>query len=206
MIPAARTEVWPEIALRLIASRSPTVLASPVDHIDVKSAADLALKPAQSHYVRSMTEQVNGALTNERPSESETILLALHSENGEIARTMVEWRHKLILLFVATLGAVATSAIWLSEHKMRASLRWELVAGSAVMFLFVLMEHRTTLILHDCYRVGSEIEDSFVGNQKGIYSALHISQNNAITYSNLLRLAYLITSVTLAVFAFLVSS
>jgi hypothetical protein len=164
-----------------------------------------------------MNDQVgpaaNSALTNDLAKDrrprlaSETILLALYSENGEIARTMVEWRHKLILLYVVALGALVTSGIWLREHNMRVSLRWELLAGSLVMCLFVLMEHRTTVILHSCYRVGSEIEQSLpVTMEPPIYSALHTTQTNLITYSNLLRFAYLITTLVLAVLAVFVSS
>jgi hypothetical protein len=132
----------------------------------------------------------------------DTILLAFYSENGEIARTMVDWRHKLILLYVVTVGGLATSAIWLREHRMPGTLRWELVAGSLVMCLFVLMEQRTTLILHDCYRIGSTIEGNLTKTSThAIYSALHATQSNAITYSNLLRLSYLVTAVALAIFA-----
>lgn len=139
---------------------------------------------------------------NEGTSTSEAVLLALYSENGQIARTMVEWRHKLILLYVIAVGALATSGIWLRDHGMSVSLRWELVAGSLVMCLFVLMEHRTTLILHACYRIGNNIERRFAQTSgQAIYSALHITQSNVITYSNLLRLTYLITAVVLAALA-----
>jgi len=143
---------------------------------------------------------------DQEPASSAT-LLALYSENGEIARTMVEWRHKLILLYVVTIGGLATSAIWLREHNMQGTLHWELAVASLVMFLFVLMEHRTTLILHACYRVGCKFEESLVKTgPQSIYFELHTSQANLITYSNLLRLTYLITAVALAVSAWCLSS
>jgi hypothetical protein len=127
---------------------------------------------------------------------SETILLALYSENGAIVRTMVEWRHKLILLYVLALGALATSGVWLHEHNMRVTLRWELFAGGLIMCLFALMEHRTTAILHACYRIGTEIEASLTKTTlPAIYSALHFSgQQMRFTYSNLLRLTYAATA------------
>jgi hypothetical protein len=138
---------------------------------------------------------------------SDTILLALYSENGEIARTMVEWRHKLILLFVVTVGALATAGTWLHEHRTAIALRWELIVGSLVMCLFVLMEQRTTLILHACYSIGSRIEaDLARTSEPAIYSTLHTTQSNLITYSNLLRATYLATAVALAVFAFYMSN
>lgn len=138
---------------------------------------------------------------------SDAILLGLYSENGEIARTMVEWRHKLILLYVVTMGGLATSAIWLREHRMRITLRWELAVASLVMFLFVLMEQRTMVILHACYRVGSKLEESLAKTVvRSIYSELHTSQANLITYSNLLRLSYLLTAVALAISAWFISS
>jgi hypothetical protein len=154
-------------------------------------------QPAPSHGERSRL-----ADPQEQVPVPDTVLLALYSENGQIARTMVEWRHKLILLFVVTVGGLATSSIWLREHHMRVTLRWELVVGSLVMCLFVLMEQRTTLILHDCYRIGSALEESLAKTTgPAIYSALHATQSNLITYSNLLRLSYLFTAVALAISA-----
>ena len=154
---------------------------------------------------RSVNDQEPPAACDPLPSESrgetkrgrasETILLALYSENGEIVRTMVEWRHKLILLFVLALGALATSGVWLLEHEMRVTLQWELFAGGVIMCLFTLMEHRTAVILHACYRIGTELETKLMTTSDGVYSALHVSrQKMRYTYSNILRVTYGITA------------
>jgi hypothetical protein len=138
---------------------------------------------------------------------SETTLLALYSENGEVARTMGEWRHKLILLYVATVGALATTTVWLREHQLPVVLRWELVGGSVIMCLFALMEHRTTKILHACYRIGTALEvDLTEGGIAAIYSALDATGRHRkwLTYANLLRAIYATTALLLATLALIV--
>jgi hypothetical protein len=73
--------------------------------------------------------------------------------------------------------------------------------------LFALMEHRTTSILHACYRVGSGIDERLAAREpSAIYWALHVTQVNLLTYSNLLRLAYAATALALFVSAVMTTS
>ncbi len=95
----------------------------------------------------------------------QTALLALYTENGEVARAFWEWRHKVISLYLLSVAAVFIFAAWLFEHaEARRFLPMPFVIGAFVMSVLALMDRVNTRILVSCYRVGHDIEHRIVSN------------------------------------------
>ena len=49
-------------------------------------------------------------------SEFSAGVAAVYAENGLVARAIMEWRHKVVMLYVVTLGAGGSSWLWLYDH------------------------------------------------------------------------------------------
>src|SRR3954471_12310654 len=59
---------------------------------------------------------VAGKRVGETSEAKQKALLALYSENGNVARAMMEWRYRVITLYVLTLGGVGSSFLWIHQH------------------------------------------------------------------------------------------
>jgi hypothetical protein len=136
---------------------------------------------------------------NDRPAEGEVSarladpgLLALYSENGAVARAIMEWRHRVITLYVLMLGAVGSTVLWLHQNKALINLPLPFFLASIISSVLGLMDHTNSRILKACYRVGYSIECRLFGPDGTIYGALHARSQSkrTITYTRLLRVLY----------------
>jgi hypothetical protein len=127
-------------------------------------------------------------------------LLALYSENGAVARAIMEWRHKVIMLYVLTLGGVASAVLWVFQHGVLWAVPLPLFAGCMVTYVLALMDRTNATMLRSCYRVGDGIERR-VHSEGAIYSAMfkRSQGKQTITYSRLLRVLFLATSLILGI-------
>lgn len=124
-------------------------------------------------------------------------LLALYSENGEIARAMMEWRHRVVTWYVVTLGAVGSSGLWLYEHEKLHVLPLPFITAAVIIAFLAFMDNTNAAILKNCYRVGDEIERR-VQVDGGIYTALLLrSRSRTFTYTRILRVLFIATSTVL---------
>jgi hypothetical protein len=127
-------------------------------------------------------------------------LLALYSENGEIARAMMEWRHRVVTWYVVTLGAVGSSGLWLYEHEKLHVLPLPFITAAVIIAFLAFMDNTNAAVLKNCYRVGDEIERR-VEVDGGIYTALLLRSRSkrAFTYTRILRVLFIATSAVLVV-------
>lgn len=125
-------------------------------------------------------------------------VLAVYGENGEIARAMMEWRHRVVTWYVVTLGAVGSSGLWLYEHDKLHVLPLPFIAAAVVIAFLAFMDNTNAAILKNCYRVGDDIERK-VQFDGGIYTALLIrsKSHRTFTYTRILRVLFISTSITL---------
>lgn len=100
---------------------------------------------------------------------------ALYSENGSVARAIMEWRHRVVMLYVITLGATGSSWLWLYDH-YRSALPFVCYAVAVMMTVLGVMDDTNATILKACYRVGAEIEGTVLAMNGAIYSASLLSK------------------------------
>lgn len=136
--------------------------------------------------------------TNE-PKHTEALdsgLLALYSENGTIARAILDWRHRVITLYVLTLGGVGSSFLWLDQHPVLNGLPLTFCLAALIVCLLALMDNTNARVLKGCYNVGVRIEQS-VARCDGIYSVLYArsQSKSAFTYTRVLRGLFISTVV-----------
>lgn len=118
----------------------------------------------------------------------DSALLALYSENGNVARAMMEWRYRVITLYVLTLGGVGSSFLWLNQHHVLHGLTLTFFLAALIVCLLLLMESTNAAILWGCYRVGDLIEHG-VAHSDGIYSVMLARRESkrTFTYTRILR-------------------
>lgn len=114
-------------------------------------------------------------------------LSALYSENGSIARAIMEWRHKVITLYVLTVGAVGSAVLWLQKNDALQNIPLLFFLTAIVLCVLGLMDHTNARILGACYRVGDSIERA-LGTDGAIYAALHARRQSrrTITYTRIM--------------------
>jgi hypothetical protein len=143
-----------------------------------------------------------------QPSETPSVVpldasvLALYSENGEIARAIMEWRHKVVTLYVVVLGALSSGGLWLQEHDKLYILPLPFFAGAVLACFLAIMDNTNATILKGCYLVGHRVERRVVSDG-GVYTVLYgrSQSKRTFTYSRVLRVLYLGTAVVLTVIA-----
>jgi len=125
---------------------------------------------------------------------------ALYAENGSVARAIMEWRHKVVTLYVLTLGAAGSCWLWLYDHHGEDKLPLVCYAVAVVAAIVGVMDGTNAAILKACYRVGAQIEQR-VTTGGGIFTALHIRSQHprTFTYTRILRVLYFGTSVLFVV-------
>jgi hypothetical protein len=130
-------------------------------------------------------------------------VLALYAENGSMARAMMDWRHRVVTLYVLTIGAIGSGSFWLYDHRSLHLLPLLLLAGAVITGFLALMDNTNANILRACYRVGSDIEQRAVGFEGGIYAALYRRSlsRRTFTYSRVLRVLFVGTSILLLMVA-----
>src|SRR4051812_47876481 len=73
-------------------------------------------------------------------------LAALYSEDGSIARAIMEWRHRVILLYVVTMGGTGSASLWLYDHN-RGAIPWLCYAVAVIMAILGVMDDTNATIL-----------------------------------------------------------
>jgi hypothetical protein len=128
-------------------------------------------------------------------------LLAIYSENGEIARTIMEWRHKVVALYVLALGGLGSAGLWLLEHNKLQVVPLLFFAGAILMCFLAIMDNTNATILKACYLVGHRVERRALAADGAVYTFLYVrsKSNRTFTYSRILRVLYLGTAVALTI-------
>ena len=150
------------------------------------------------------TPKLNGSSD---PSGSQTTsigrphsdLIALYSENGSIARAMMDWRHRVITLYVLTLGGVGSTVLWLQKNNALPNVPLTFFTAAIIVCVLGLMDHTNARLLGACYRVGDSIERILFEPDGTIYAALHTRRQSkrTITYT---RILYVLNFGTAAIF------
>jgi hypothetical protein len=143
---------------------------------------------------RSLKVVGSEAIANPNPpSEFDAGLAALYAENGSVARAIMEWRHRVVVLYVAGVGAAGSYWLWSYDHRGASNLPLVLYALAIAGAILGVMDLRNTEILKSCYRVGDQIEQHVLQGSGGIYSAL--LRPHTFTYACILRVLFFGTSV-----------
>src|SRR5437763_7357981 len=81
---------------------------------------------------------------------------ALYAENGSAARAIMEFRHKVVMLYVFALGASGSCWLWLYDHHREGQLPLIGYAIAIVAVILGVMDRTIATNLGECYRVGAE--------------------------------------------------
>jgi hypothetical protein len=136
-------------------------------------------------------------------NEAEWLTL-LYEENGRVAATFWEWRHKVILLFGAMLTTMLVIVSWMYERRLGAVIAIPFALGSLVALACRVFDHRNEEIIHQCFRTASAIEEKLklnTGIPAGVYSRIIGTRSQGRTYSKTLRIGYTATAGALALCA-----
>lgn len=117
---------------------------------------------------------------------------ALYAENGSVARAIMEWRHKVVMLYVVTVGGAGSYWLWLYDHGRQDNVPMIFCAVAIVAAILGIMDVRNAEILKGCYTVGDEIERTVLQRGGGIYSAL--LRPRTVTYGRILHVVFFGTS------------
>ena len=120
---------------------------------------------------------------------------ALYTENGSAARAIMDWRHKVVMLYVLTLGASGSCWLWLYDHHREGQFPLIGYAIAFVALVLGVMDGTIAAILRECYCVGAEIEQRVL-EHGGIYAALKRRRQSrrTFTYTRILGALYFGTS------------
>jgi hypothetical protein len=101
---------------------------------------------------------------------------------------MMEWRHRVITLYVLTLGGLGSGVLWLQKNDALQNLPIMFFLTVVVFSVLGLMDHTNAQILGACYRVGGSIERVLFGGDGTIYAALHARRKSkrTITYTRIM--------------------
>ncbi len=118
-------------------------------------------------------------------------LMAMYSENAEVARVFFEWRHKVISLYLFAVGAIFFFAGWLYDHsEFRKFVFLSFLLGALVSGTLALMDQVNTRILSHCYRIGNDFENEMRPGKGAIYSAFRTRFENCLSYYKILCVVY----------------
>jgi hypothetical protein len=99
-------------------------------------------------------------MSDSRKSKADEAILALYEENGAAIRGFLEWRHKVILMYFATVGAVFGLAAWVLEknpgEEWLAAIPFAI--GMFAMEILRSMDGINTMLLETGYAVGRDLE------------------------------------------------
>ena len=108
----------------------------------------------------------NSGLRNDR------FLTTLYTQNAETARVFWEWRHKVITIFFAAIGAVFILACWMNLQPLLRSYLWvPCLLGVVISLVAWLMEYTNTIVLSKCYELGDRLQKEFMENG-GIFARI----------------------------------
>ena len=130
--------------------------------------------------------------TSQDTSVFDAGLAALYAENGSVARAIMEWRHKVVMLFVVSLGAAGSCWLWLSDHHHEGELPLVCTVISVITVILGVMDNTNATILKGCYRVGAQVERRVLPEDGGIYSAMLVRSQSrrTFTYTRVLRVLF----------------
>src|SRR4051794_6874268 len=83
---------------------------------------------------------------------------AIYAENSAVARAIMEWRHKVVMLYVVSVGAAGSCWLWLYEHHGDSKLPLLCYAIGVVAAVLGVMDGTNSAILKACYSVGHQAE------------------------------------------------
>jgi hypothetical protein len=143
--------------------------------------------------VLEIRETQTKALSNMRDSD---LRIAIYTENAETVRAFWEWRHKVITIYFAALGAVFVVAGWMIDHKelqVQRLLWLPFALGAFFTYAISLMERTNRLVLRQCYALGKSIEEQVMEGGGIFYKISEIAKDPFI-YTKVLRVIYPLTS------------
>jgi hypothetical protein len=107
-----------------------------------------------------------------RPPLSDKNLKLLYEENGRMLQTILEWRHKIMLRFFISVGALGFALKWLLENDSGLAFAWiPFFAAGLLALVSVAMDTANHTVVRDTFKVGSEIEKVLTkGQLNGFYS------------------------------------
>jgi hypothetical protein len=91
---------------------------------------------------------------------------AIYEENGRVAATFWEWRHKTMSHFLGVLAGLLALATWAATNDQRGFVVTAFTIGSLFAFASFLMNRRTRQILDWCYAISASIEFEWRGHPR----------------------------------------
>ncbi len=148
-------------------------------------------------------------MSNDKDAYHKTIenleaLKSLYEENGEIARTFLEWRHKVMTRFFVTAAAFLIAASWLytKDSSTKTLVFLPLLAISGLSTLAYVMEAANDRYLRLCLSVGAQLEREMT-HVGGIYatSMEEVSSPRTPHYTTIFQVFYAIVGTVLLISA-----
>jgi hypothetical protein len=121
--------------------------------------------------------------------DAEAGLRLLYEENGRVAATFFEWRHKVILLCSTVLTLSFGAVSWMFDERLGGIvMAIPLLFGSLVAAACRQFDRRNGRILHDCFEAGADLEAALsapsAGSSRpnGIYTRMVETRKNPKPY------------------------
>ncbi len=138
-----------------------------------------------------MNNHEENSISDQSPITDIESLRSLYSETAQMARTFLEWRHKVISLYLLSISAIFIFSGWLHDHtELRRILFVPFLLGAAISCTLALMDRINQRVLFDCYRIGNDIETEMRMTKGAIYSAIFTGYHQHLTYHKILRVIY----------------
>lgn len=138
-----------------------------------------------------MMENESLQTTQSRNDSIENIRL-LYKENAIYTRYHVDWRYKIIVLFLTSSAILMSVAIWIAETKnatFEGFLFLPFLLGLILTILFFLMEKRNIGIMRMCQKVGKNLEEKLFTDGAHYFGVEKIAKNR-ISYTMILNVMY----------------
>ena len=119
-------------------------------------------------------------------------LIALYTENADVAAAFWGWRHKMLTAFITAVAAAVLMASWFYQHpelKRWVFIPFVLAAGFSL--LTDIMDRVNITLLQDCYRTGAMLEEELQAGG-GIFKAIDDSRTRSISDHRVLRWIYML--------------
>ncbi len=128
-------------------------------------------------------------------------LRVLYQENGLMCRIFLDWRHRVLLRYSVTLGALVLLTKWLFESPQCRPFVFAPAAIACIAsFVFLLMDTCNKKLLSFCYSIGAELEGK-LSEVRGFHSRVNEGYPRPLSYTVILRYLYLGSTVFFLVLA-----
>jgi len=117
------------------------------------------------------------------PDTNQELLKFLYTENAKLAHLTYEWRHKVILLYLSSVGAIFFFFGWLYDHQtLNKLIPIPFILGTLVSYILFYMDEVNHRVMSKCDEIGMKLEKKLEPTGEYIYT--YFDECNKVEISN----------------------